>query len=101
MSMTEKDLNEGAIRPPVLGGGEFLSYDELGDEQGSQAISTDKIEDVLQKLGGLSENDHHGLIAEPADAAHHDDEEGSHEGEPELDLSAGEDDKARCTPVTS
>jgi RNA polymerase primary sigma factor len=90
--MTEKDLNKGALRPPVLGG-EFLSYDELGNEQGAEAISTDKIEDVLQKLGGLSENDHHGLIAEPVDAAHADEEE-SHDGEPELDLSAGEDDKA-------
>jgi RNA polymerase primary sigma factor len=94
MSMTEKDLNKGALRPPVLGGGEFMSYAELEDEQGAEAISTDKIEDVLQKLGGgLAEGDHHGLLVESDAAAHGDDEE-SHDGEAELDLSAGEDDKA-------
>jgi RNA polymerase primary sigma factor len=91
MSMAEKDLNKGAFAP-VLGGGEFLSYGEE-DERGAEAISTDKIEDVLQKLGGIGEDDHHGLLVE-SDAASNSDEEGPHDGEPELDLSAGEDDKA-------
>ncbi|MDQ3907287.1 MAG: RNA polymerase sigma factor RpoD [Acidobacteriota bacterium] len=91
MGMAEKDLNKGAFAP-VLGGGEFLSYGEE-DERGAEAISTDKIEDVLQKLGGISEDDHHGLLVE-ADAASNTDEEASHGDEPELDLSAGEDDKA-------
>src|SRR5437763_16226451 len=94
MGMAEKDLNKGAFAPSVLGGGgEFLTYGEE-DERGAEAISTDKIEDVLQKLGGsLAEGDHHGLLVEN-DAASHADEENSHDGEPELDLSAGEDDKA-------
>ncbi|MDT7604965.1 MAG: polymerase primary sigma factor [Acidobacteriota bacterium] len=94
MGMTEKDLNEGAMRAPVLGG-EYLAYAEGEDEQGAEAISTEKIEDVLQKLGGagLAEGDHHDLLAE-ADAPHGDEAEESLEGEAELDLSAGEDDKA-------
>jgi RNA polymerase primary sigma factor len=94
MGMAEKDLNKGAFAPSVLGGGgEFLTYGEE-DERGAEAISTDKIEDVLQKLGGsLAEGDHHGLLVEH-DAASHADEENSHDSEPELDLSAGEDDKA-------
>ncbi len=53
MGMAEKDLNKGAFAPPALGSGEFLAYPELEDERGAEAISTDKIEDVLQKLGGL------------------------------------------------
>jgi RNA polymerase primary sigma factor len=93
MSMTEKDLDKGALRPPVLGG-EYLAYPETEDEQGAEAISTDKIEDVLQKLGGsLAEGEHHDLLTD-ADANHGDEAEDSLDGEAELDLSAGEDDKA-------
>src|SRR5919107_4313345 len=93
MGMAEKDLNKGAFAPPALGSGEFLAYPELEDERGSEAISTEKIEDVLQKLGGLAEGDHHDLLA--ANEAHADEEsEEPLDDEPELDLSAGEDDKA-------
>ncbi|MFL6227294.1 MAG: RNA polymerase sigma factor RpoD [Pyrinomonadaceae bacterium] len=92
--MAEKDLDKGALRPPVLGG-EYLAYPETEDEQGAEAISTEKIEDVLQKLGGgsLAEGEHHDLMSD-ADTAHGDDAEDSMDGEAELDLSAGEDDKA-------
>ena len=93
MGMAEKDLNKGAFAPPALGSGEFLAYPELEDERGAEAISTEKIEDVLQKLGGLAEGDHHDLLASNEAHAEEENEEPL-DDEPELDLSAGEDDKA-------
>jgi RNA polymerase primary sigma factor len=96
MGMSEKELNKGAFRPPVFGGDDYLAYGELGDEPQAEAIPTERIEDVLQKLGGgLNEADHVDLVAEAdtTSAAHADGEDHT-DGEAELDLSAGEDDKA-------
>src|SRR4028119_2205110 len=54
-SMIEKDRADDGLRPVGFGGGDkYLSFDGVGEEQHDDAISTSKLEDVLQKLGGAS-----------------------------------------------
>ena len=92
MGMTEKEINKGGYRPPVLGGEGFIAYDDTGEEQPAEALSTGRLEDVLQKLSGEGESTELFMEADATDA-HADDADGGAE-EAELDLSAGEDDKA-------
>jgi RNA polymerase primary sigma factor len=92
MGMMEKEINKGGYRPPVLGADGFLSYDEGGEDGGAaEALSTGKLEDVLQKLSG--EGEAADLFMEPEAAETNADAPGSFD-DTELDLSAGEDDKA-------
>jgi RNA polymerase primary sigma factor len=91
MGMMEKDIDKGGFRPPVLGADGFLTYEEMDGDQPTEALSTGRLEDVLQKLSGESDAADLFLEASSPDATEDADSGG---GEAELDLSAGEDDKA-------
>ena len=89
--MMEKSIEKGGVRPLVLAGEEYLTYDDMSDDRSAEGISTDKIEDVLQKLGGESHSGAEDLLIDEVEAA------GSNNNDQfddsELDLSAGEEDK--------
>ena len=87
--MMEKGIENNGIRPLVLGGGEdYLTFEDMsGEERQGEAISTDKIEDVLQKLGGEGAETED-LLLDESEANTQDASDDS-----ELDLSAGEEDK--------
>jgi RNA polymerase primary sigma factor len=88
--MMEKSLEKGGVRPLVLAGEDYLTYDDMSDDRSGEAISTDKIEDVLQKLGGESHGGAEDLLIDEVEATG----SGSDSFEDsELDLSAGEEDK--------
>jgi RNA polymerase primary sigma factor len=71
-----------------LGGEEYLTFEDMsGEERQGEAISTDKIEDVLQKLGGEGAETED-LLLDESEANSQDSSDDS-----ELDLSAGEEDK--------
>jgi hypothetical protein len=89
--MMEKDIDKGGFRPPAIGADGFLTYEEMDGDQPTEALSTGRLEDVLQKLSG--EADPADIFLEP-DAPDAADDADSGNGEAELDLSAGEDDKA-------
>ncbi|HEX8632630.1 MAG TPA: RNA polymerase sigma factor RpoD [Pyrinomonadaceae bacterium] len=95
--MIEKDRADDGLRPVGFGGGDkYLSFDGVGEEQHDDAISTSKLEDVLQKLGGasLTEADSDELLIEEVAAVAADETDDPLDAEDELDLSAGVDDKS-------
>jgi hypothetical protein len=90
--MMEKALENNGIRPLVLGGEEYLTFEDMsGEDRQGEGISTDKIEDVLQKLGGDGHAGPEDLLIDDVESA------ASHGADAfddsELDLSAGEEDK--------
>ena len=90
--MMEKALETNGIRPLVLGGEEYLTFEDMsGEDRQGEGISTDKIEDVLQKLGGDGHAGPEDLLIDDVESA------ASHGADAfddsELDLSAGEEDK--------
>ncbi|HEV2763370.1 MAG TPA: RNA polymerase sigma factor RpoD, partial [Pyrinomonadaceae bacterium] len=98
MSMAERTMNKGGLRPLALDGDKYLAFEEMGDEGRTDEISADRMEDVLQRLSGTGlDADADELLIESVAAdttSGVDDTSGDFEGEDELDLSAGEDEKA-------
>ncbi|MGI9107275.1 MAG: sigma-70 family RNA polymerase sigma factor, partial [Pyrinomonadaceae bacterium] len=96
--MEEKNQDEIVQRLLELGGDKkYLTFDDLNRELPDSIVSPDDIEDVLQKLDGaniiVADSDER-LIEQAAAIATPDDEEAGDEDEVNLDLSAGELDKA-------
>ena len=94
--MTEKVRNEGAVRPLSLVDNDFITYEDETQREGT--LDTARVEDVLQRLSGagLTDTDADELLIETVTsggAAPHG-ETGEGRDEDELDLSAGEEDKA-------
>src|SRR5215210_4048162 len=95
--MVEKNGGNGGLRMDLTEGDQYLPFKGMDQEQQEETISTDRIEEVLQKLGGasLTEVDSDELlIEEVASTSVSDDADESLDGEDELDLSAGVDDKS-------
>nr|MBA3805994.1 sigma-70 family RNA polymerase sigma factor [Acidobacteriota bacterium] len=95
--MVEKDGGDGGIRMTLPSNDQYLPFKGMDQEQQEETISTDRIEEVLQKLGGtnLTEVDSDELlIEEVASTSASGDADESLDGEDELDLSAGVDDKS-------
>jgi hypothetical protein len=67
--MMEKGIEKGSVRPLVLAGEDYLTYDDMSDDRAAEGISTDKIEDVLQKLGGESHSGTEDLLIDEVEAA--------------------------------
>src|SRR5215210_1903886 len=95
--MVEKNGGNGGLRMDLTEGDQYLPFKGMDQEQQEEAISTDRIEEVLQKLGGasLTEVDSDELLIEEVASANvSEDTDESLDGEDELDLSAGVDDKS-------
>jgi RNA polymerase primary sigma factor len=93
----EKPMSKG-LHTMALSGDKYLPFESLDEEHQGDAISTDRVEDVLQKLGGtgLTEADSDELLIEDVTtgATTLGDNAEPFDEEDELDLSAGVDDKA-------
>ncbi|HKR02595.1 MAG TPA: RNA polymerase sigma factor RpoD, partial [Pyrinomonadaceae bacterium] len=83
-------------RSLVLGDERYRPFDGLNQEQEGEAVPTDKLEDVLQKLdeASLAEADPAALLLEDVSSGSAAEETGDTFDDDELDLSAGEEDKA-------
>ncbi len=95
VSMLEKNVNKEGFRSLVLGDERYRPFDGLNQEQEGETVATDKLEDVLQKLdeASLAEADPAALLLEDVSSGTTE-ESGEAFDEDELDLSAGEEDKA-------
>ena len=95
VSMLEKDVNKEGFRSLVLGDERYRPFEGLNQEQEGETVVTDKLEDVLQKLdeASLAEADPAALLLEDVSSGGVE-ESGEPFEEDELDLSAGEEDKA-------
>ncbi len=95
VSMLEKNVNKEGFRSLVLGDERYRPFDGLNQEQEGETVATDKLEDVLQKLdeASLAEADPAALLLEDVSSGAAE-ESGEAFDEDELDLSAGEEDKA-------
>jgi len=95
VSMLEKNVNKEGFRSLVLGDERYRPFDGLNQEQEGETVATDKLEDVLQKLdeASLAEADPAALLLEDVSSGAAE-EGGEPFDEDELDLSAGEEDKA-------
>jgi RNA polymerase primary sigma factor len=93
--MLEKDVNKEGFRSLVLGDERYRPFEGLTQEQEGETVVTDKLEDVLQKLdeANLAEADPAALLLEDVSSGGVE-ESGEPFEEDELDLSAGEEDKA-------
>ncbi|HEX5707699.1 MAG TPA: RNA polymerase sigma factor RpoD [Pyrinomonadaceae bacterium] len=92
----EKNTDKGGLRTLVLAGDDYLAYEAMDGEHRDEALTADKVEDVLQKLdeANLVEAVVEDSMAETnTSGAGLDEPEDSFE-ESELDLSAGEDEKS-------
>ncbi|MBA3323684.1 MAG: sigma-70 family RNA polymerase sigma factor, partial [Pyrinomonadaceae bacterium] len=94
----EKTVNKGGMRPLVMGGEKFLSFNGLDEEHHEETV--EQVEDVLQKLSGagLTEADSDEMLIEDVATGVTLEENATGvddvEAEDDLDLSAGSDDKA-------
>src|SRR5919112_249370 len=95
VSMLEKDVNKDGFRSLVLGDERYRPFEGMTQEQEGETVVTDKLEDVLQKLdeASLAEGDPAALLLEDVSSGAVE-ESGDTFDEDELDLSAGEEDKA-------
>ncbi|HUQ34022.1 MAG TPA: sigma-70 factor domain-containing protein, partial [Pyrinomonadaceae bacterium] len=95
VSMLEKDVSKDGFRSLVLGDERYRPFEGLNQEQEGETVVTDKLEDVLQKLdeASLAEADPAALLLEDVSSGGADEGSEAFE-EDELDLSAGEEDKA-------
>jgi RNA polymerase primary sigma factor len=93
--MLEKDVSKDGFRSLVLGDERYRPFEGLNQEQEGETVVTDKLEDVLQKLdeASLAEADPAALLLEDVSSGGADEGSEAFE-EDELDLSAGEEDKA-------
>jgi RNA polymerase primary sigma factor len=96
VSMLEKNVNKDGFRSLVLGDERYRPFDGLNQEQEGETVPTDKLEDVLQKLdeASLAETDPAALLLEDVSSGAATEESGETFDDDELDLSAGEEDKA-------
>jgi RNA polymerase primary sigma factor len=96
VSMLEKDVSKDGFRSLVLGDERYRPFEGLNQEQEGEAVPTDKLEDVLQKLdeASLAEADPAALLLEDVSSGAAAEETGDTFDDDELDLSAGEEDKA-------
>lgn len=94
LSMLEKDVNEEGFRSLVLSDDRYRPFEALNPEHEGEAVATGKLEDVLQKLdeANLTEAGPDALLLEDVNASAEESSETF--SEDELDLSAGEEDKA-------
>ena len=94
LSMLEKDVNEEGFRSLVLSDDRYRPFEGLNPEHEGEAVATGKLEDVLQKLdeATLTEAGPEALLLEDVSAGTEESSEGFNDDE--LDLSAGEEDKA-------
>ncbi len=95
VGMLEKNVNKEGFRSLVLGDERYRPFDGLNQEQEGETVATDKLEDVLQKLdeASLAEADPAALLLEDVSSGATE-ESGEAFDDDELDLSAGEEDKA-------
>ncbi|MBA2731476.1 MAG: RNA polymerase sigma factor RpoD [Acidobacteria bacterium] len=95
VDLTEKDVNKDGFRSLVLGDERYRPFEGMNQEQEGETVVTDKLEDVLQKLdeANLAEGDPAALLLEDVSSGSSE-ESGEPFEEDELDLSAGEEDKA-------
>jgi RNA polymerase sigma factor RpoD-like protein len=94
--MSEFEEKEDLVDRIVGRNKKFISYDELNQELPDKMISTDDIEDVLERLEGanVSVADSDANLLEQAATLAVDDQEEVEEDELDLDLSAGTLDKS-------
>src|SRR5919202_938595 len=92
--MLEKDGNKEGFRSLVLNDDRYRPFEGLSGEHEGETVATDKLEDVLQKLdeATLAEAGPESLLLEDTETVA--DEGGETFADDELDLSAGEEDKA-------
>jgi RNA polymerase primary sigma factor len=95
VDIIEKDVNKDGFRSLVLGDERYRPFEGMNQEQEGETVVTDKLEDVLQKLdeANLAEGDPAALLLEDVSSGSSE-ESGEPFEEDELDLSAGEEDKA-------
>ncbi|MDT4954566.1 MAG: polymerase primary sigma factor [Acidobacteriota bacterium] len=94
MSMLEKDVNEEGFRSLVLSDDRYRPFEGMNPEHEGEVVATGKLEDVLQKLdeANLAEAGPEALLLE--DVSPGTEESGEAFADDDLDLSAGEEDKA-------
>jgi RNA polymerase primary sigma factor len=92
--MLEKDVNEEGFRSLVLSDDRYRPFEGMNTEHEGEVVATGKLEDVLQKLdeANLAEAGPEALLLEDVNAGA--DESNETFADDELDLSAGEEDKA-------
>jgi RNA polymerase primary sigma factor len=94
VSMLEKDVNEEGFRSLVLSDDRYRPFEGMNPEHEGEVVATGKLEDVLQKLdeANLAEAGPEALLLE--DVSPGTEESGEAFADDDLDLSAGEEDKA-------
>src|SRR5436309_9894684 len=92
--MLDKDVEKEGFRSLVLNDDRYRPFEGLGQESESEPVATGKLEDVLQKLdeASLTEAGPEALLIDDADTSV--DESTDAFTDDDLDLSAGEEDKA-------
>src|SRR3982750_545361 len=92
--MLDKNVDKEGFRSLVLNDDRYRPFDGLGQENEGEAVATGKLEDVLQKLdeASLAEAGPEALLIDDTETSA--DESGDAFSDEELDLSAGEEDKA-------
>ncbi|HKC64132.1 MAG TPA: RNA polymerase sigma factor RpoD [Pyrinomonadaceae bacterium] len=92
--MLDKDVEKEGFRSLVLNDDRYRPFEGLGQETESEPVATGKLEDVLQKLdeASLTEAGPEALLIDDADTGV--DESTDAFTDDDLDLSAGEEDKA-------
>jgi RNA polymerase primary sigma factor len=92
--MIEKDVNEEGVRSLVLRDERYSPFEGLNPEHEGEVVATGKLEDVLQKLdeASLAEAGPEALLLDEAETGA--EESGDAFTDDDLDLSAGEEDKA-------
>ncbi|MDQ3820359.1 MAG: hypothetical protein M3362_22125, partial [Acidobacteriota bacterium] len=92
--MLDKDVEKEGFRSLVLNDDRYRPFEGLGQESESEPVATGKLEDVLQKLdeASLAEAGPEALLIDDTEAGV--DEGADAFTDDDLDLSAGEEDKA-------
>jgi RNA polymerase primary sigma factor len=92
--MLDKNVDKEGFRSLVLDDDRYRPFEGLGQESEGETVATGKLEDVLQKLdeASLAEAGPEALLIDDTETST--DESGDAFSDEELDLSAGEEDKA-------
>ena len=99
--MLDKNVDKEGFRSLVLDDDRYRPFEGLGQESEGEAVATGKLEDVLQKLdeASLAEAGPEALLIDDTETGT--DEGGDAFSDEELDLSAGEEDKASDINIPS